>query len=91
MIVSTSSRRQGEFLIPEYQDDMLKQQILVSKSNSTRSFRRSEQAHNVDLSVYPSIPGSLTTLGSSVIQIVGSGSLTKGLADAGLPVIFVSL
>jgi hypothetical protein len=89
MITSTSSRRNGEsnILIPDYQDEMWKQQAMVFASNvSYMPSRRSEQAHVVDLNVYPSVPGSLTTLGSAVIQIVGSGSLTKGLIDAGLPV-----
>jgi hypothetical protein len=93
MITSVSSRRHGEsdILIPEFHD-VWKQQVAVSPSNmSYRPARRSEQAHVVDLNVYPSIPGTLTSLGSAVIQIVGSGSLTKGLMDAGLPVSCVSL
>ena len=85
MIASTSSRRYDKS-ISEIQDDQLKQQ--EGGSTSDRS-RRSEESHIVDLNVYPSTPGSLTPLGSTVIQIVGSGSLTKGLNNAGLQVTWV--
>jgi hypothetical protein len=88
MIVSASSRRHevSDILIPEYhENDLLKQEV-VYPLNGSQSLRRSEQSHTVDLNVYPSTPGSLTALGSAAIQIVGSGSLTKGLNDAGLQV-----
>jgi hypothetical protein len=93
MIVSTSSRRnkESEHFFPEEQDNVWGKQAAMSTTNSSqRAALRREQAHIVDLNVYPAIPGSLTTLGSAVIQVVGSGSLTKGLMDAGLPVSFVS-
>ena len=47
---------------------------------------RRTQSISVGLNVYPESPASLTDLGSTIMNLVGSGTLTQALNNAGMQV-----